>query len=107
MSSNVKPVLAVFDSKSKIYSDPQTFASLADAVRSLISLAEQSPQHPWIRFADDFQPFHIADWNPEDATLKMLSHPVGLGTLRSIIPAPVAPQNLERFPTPMNAGSSA
>lgn len=104
MSSNVKPVLSIFDSKSKTYSDPQVFTSIADAMRSLVMLAEQNPQHPWIKFSADFQPFHIANWNPELALVEPVAHPVGLGTIQTIIPAPQPQGNLERFPTKLNSG---
>lgn len=106
MSSNIKPILSIYDSKSKTYSDPQVFTSIADAMRSLVMLSEQNPTHPWIKFSADFQPFHIANWNAELALIEPLSHPTGIGTIESIIPAP-APSagNLERFPTQLNTGA--
>lgn len=104
MSSNVKPVLSIYDSKSKTYSDPQVFSSVADAMRSLVVLAEKNPDHPWVKFSADFQPFHIANWNAELAKIEPISHPQGLGTIQSIIPAPAPSSNLSRFPTPMHTG---
>lgn len=106
LASRPQPMVVVYDTKAQNYMPPFVFPSYADVFRYVKAVKEKSPDHHWAKYPGDFEPFHVANFQPETGQVEPLANRVSLGRLDSADYDVQKPNfgDLSRFPTVAGVG---
>lgn len=79
----MKYVFNLYDTKADAYLDPFFMDSPAEAIRGLIELFLQDPNHKLCKYSEDFNLFELGKYDPLSGNLILNNAPICHGNLLS------------------------
>lgn len=73
-------LMAIYDSAAKAFHAPFAVASTAIALRQLVRVMEEQPNHDFSKFGDQYVLFELGEWDNETGALTDLGQ-VSIGSL--------------------------
>lgn len=71
-----KQMFTVYDNVSKTYSPPFVEVNNGTAMRGMMDMMQQQPQHPFAKFPDNYQLVNIGTWDDEQGIMTFDKHTI-------------------------------
>lgn len=81
----IKQLLTVYDQKAGVYMQPAAWNTVPQGVRELCDIAKQEEKSHLAKHPEDFQVFHIGEFNDGTAEVKMFESKKNLGTIQELL----------------------